>query len=271
MSIHAPDKPKVSLPRLAEMRANGERITMLSCADASFASMLDSAGVDILLVGDSLGMTIQGHGSTLPVTVEHMVYHTTCVARGAKRALVLGDLPYASYHESSAQAFHNAAQLMAAGAGMVKLEGGAIMADTVRFMVERGIPVCGHVGLTPQTVHALGGFRVQGKTPEAEQRLLDDCHALQQAGACMVVLELMPSQVGERITRELSIPTIGIGAGPNCSGQILVLYDMLDIYPGRRPRFAKNFMEGAGSMRAAVENFVAAVKDGSFPAAEHCF
>jgi 3-methyl-2-oxobutanoate hydroxymethyltransferase len=205
------------------------------------------------------------------VTMEDMVYHTRCAAKGASRALILGDLPFGSYQRSPEQAFDNAAELMAAGAHMVKLEGGEIMAETVKFIVDRGIPVCGHIGLTPQSVHALGGFKVQGKTEDAAESLVRSAKALEAAGASLLVLELVPNEVGRRVTESLTIPTIGIGAGPDCSGQILNLYDMLDIYQGRKPKFVKNFMNGSPSIIEAVKKYVEEVKSGAFPASEHCF
>lgn len=262
---------RVTTSTLDKMLQEKDPITMLTCTDASFASLLDAAGIDIFLIGDSLGMVVQGHDSTLPVTMEDMVYHTQCVARKTERALVLGDLPFGSYQQSPQQAFENAAHLMSAGAHMVKLEGGEVMAETVEFLVSRGIPVCGHIGLTPQSVHALGGFKVQGKTDDTAQVLVNAGKALQDAGASMIVIELVPSEVGKAVTSALRIPTIGIGAGPHCSGQILNLYDMLDIYQGRKPRFVKNFMQGADSISAAVSNYVKEVKAGTFPAPEHCF
>lgn len=244
---------------------------MLSCYDASFAGLCETAGVEIFLVGDSLGMVMQGHDSTLPVSMEDMLYHTRCVVRGSQRALVVGDLPFGSYQQSPQQAFGNAARLMAAGAGVVKLEGGAIMAETVAFLVARGIPVMGHLGLTPQSVHTLGGYRVQGKTDAAAQRILDDARLLQDAGAAALVLECVPVGVGRQITEALRIPTIGIGAGPHCSGQVLILHDMLDIYPGKKAKFVKNYMSGSASVQEAVGRFVKEVKDGSFPTPEYCF
>ena len=262
---------KVTTNTLQKMTQEGERITMLTCTDASFAVLLDAAGVDIFLVGDSLGMVIQGHDSTLPVTLDDMVYHTRCVARRTQRALVLGDMPFGSYQQSPQQAFDSAARLMSAGAHMVKLEGGEVMAETIAFLVSRGIPVCGHIGLTPQSVHALGGYRIQGKTEDAAQALIRAGRALQQAGAGMMVVELVPAPVGKQLAEALEIPVIGIGAGPHCDGQILNLYDMLDIYPGKKPRFVKNFMEGAGSIQSAVGNFVREVKAGTFPGPEHSF
>ena len=253
------------------LKERGEKIVMLTCYDASFATLCESAGVEILLVGDSLGMVVQGHDHTLSVSMDATVYHTRCVARGAKKALVIADMPFGSYQESPEQAFANAAELLAAGAQMVKLEGGSVMGDTIRFLVERGIPVCAHVGLMPQSVNALGGYRVQGRTEAAAQRVLEDAHAVEAAGAAMVVLEAVTSKLAVEVTRALQIATIGIGANVECAGQVLVLHDMLDIYPGRKGRFVKNFMQGAPSIKAAIERYVAAVKDKSFPGREHTF
>jgi 3-methyl-2-oxobutanoate hydroxymethyltransferase len=262
---------RYTLAHFREMRARGEKIVMLTCYDASFAALCDEAGVEILLVGDSLGMVIQGHDSTLPVTLDEMEYHVRCVARGSRQALVLGDLPFASYQASREQAYLSAARLMAAGATAVKLEGGRTMLDTVRFLAERGIPVCGHVGLTPQSVHRLGGYRVQGRGDDGAQRVLDDAKAVEEAGAAMVVLAAIPAALASAVTETVSIPTIGIGAGRDCSGQVLVLYDMLDVYPGRKGRFVRNFMDGAESVQAAIRRYVAAVKDRTFPGPEHVF
>jgi 3-methyl-2-oxobutanoate hydroxymethyltransferase len=260
-----------TLHDLHKLTAAGEKIAALTCYDASFATLLDEAGVEILLVGDSLGMVVQGEKTTLPVTLDDMAYHTRCVARGAKKAFIVADLPFGSYQLNPQQAFASAARLMAAGAHMVKLEGGAPMVETSAFLVARGIPVCAHVGLTPQSVHQLGGYRVQGKTEHAAKQLLEDALALQQAGAGMLVLEAIPAALARQITQRLAIPTIGIGAGADCGGQVLVLYDLLGIYPGKPPRFAKDFLSGAASARAAVESYVRAVKDGTFPTAEHSF
>jgi 3-methyl-2-oxobutanoate hydroxymethyltransferase len=262
---------KVTTTTLQKMAQEGDRITMLTCTDASFAALLDAAGVDTFLVGDSLGMVVQGHDSTLPVTMEDMIYHTRCVARKAQRALVIGDMPFGSYQKSPEQAFENAARLMSAGAQMIKLEGGEVMAETVAFLVDRGIPVCGHIGLTPQSVHALGGYRIQGKTEDAAQALIRSGKALQDAGASLMVVELVPAPVGKALSDALDIPVMGIGAGVHCDGQILNLYDMLDIYPGKKARFVKNFMQGAGSIQQAVANFVSEVKAGTFPGPEHSF
>jgi 3-methyl-2-oxobutanoate hydroxymethyltransferase len=260
-----------TLSHFAKLRESGEKIVMLTCYDASFAQLCDQAGVEILLVGDSLGMVIQGHDSTLPVTMEQMEYHVGMVARGSEKALIVADLPFGSYQASREIAFSNAARLMTAGAQVVKLEGGVTMAETVRFLVERGIPVCGHIGLVPQSVHALGGYRVQGKTEDSARRLLEDARAIQQAGAAMVVLEAIPATLAKQVTQALSIATIGIGAGKDCSGQVLVLHDMLDIYPGRKARFVRNFMQGAPSIAEAIRRYVDAVKTGAFPAPEHTF
>jgi 3-methyl-2-oxobutanoate hydroxymethyltransferase len=262
---------RISTRKLAEMARAGEKIVMLTCYDASFAGVMDTAGVEILLVGDSLGMVVQGHDSTLPVTMEQMAYHTQIVARGSKRAIVLADLPFGSYQESPQQAFRNAAQLMAAGAQMVKLEGGAHMAETVAFLTARGIPVCSHMGLTPQSVHQLGGYRVQGRSEDDQARLLREARMHQEAGASLLVLEAVPRELAGQVTKALTMPTIGIGAGADCSGQVLVLHDMLDIYPGKKARFVRNFMQGAGSVAEAIANYVKAVKDRSFPALEHTF
>jgi 3-methyl-2-oxobutanoate hydroxymethyltransferase len=268
------EKPKVgriTLGHLQKLKREGERITMVACYDATAAAVVEGAGVEMLLVGDSLGMLVQGAESTLSVSIEDAVYHTRCVARGATRAVVLGDMPFGSYQVSPQQAFENAAKLMAAGAHMIKLEGGALMAETVAFLSARGIPVCGHLGLTPQSVNALGGYKVQGKTVDAAQRVIDDAKALESAGAVMIVLEAIPSALGKTVTEAVAIPTIGIGAGPDCSGQILLLYDMLNFFPGRKAKFVKNFMAGADSISAAVETYVRDVKSGAFPTPEYCY
>lgn len=262
---------KVTSARLQAMRVDKDPVTMLTCTDASFAGMLDQAEVDMFLIGDSLGMVIQGDDSTLGVTMDDMVYHTRCVAKATSRALIVGDLPFGSYQKSPEQAIENAIELMAAGAQMVKLEGGVVMSDTVRFLVDRGIPVCGHIGLTPQSVHALGGFKVQGKSEEAINDLIVAAKALEQSGASAIVLELVPNDVGRRVTDAIKIPVIGIGAGPYCSGQVLNLYDMLDIYQGRKPKFVKNFMADSSSILDAVKAYVTEVKAGTFPGPEHCF
>jgi 3-methyl-2-oxobutanoate hydroxymethyltransferase len=262
---------RVNLPKLHRMREEGVRIPVLTCYDASFAALLESAGIEVLLVGDSLGMVLQGHDSTLPVGIDDMVYHTACTARGASSAFIVADLPFGSYQESPEQAYRSSARLMAAGAHMVKLEGGAEFAATVRFITRRGIPVCGHLGLTPQSVHQLGGYRVQGRSADAEQTLLSDAQALEEAGAEMLVLEAIPAKLAARITTESGLITIGIGAGPQCSGQVLVLHDMLDVFPGKKARFVRNFMAGASGIANAVERYAKAVREGSFPGEEHSF
>ena len=262
---------RTTLTALQALRDKGEKIAVLTCYDASFAALLEANGVDVLLVGDSLGMVLQGHETTLPVTLEEMAYHTACVARGAKRAFIVVDMPFGTSQVSPEKTFEHAARLLAAGAQMVKLEGGAAMAGTIEFLTQRGIPVCAHIGLTPQSVHQLGGFRVQGKSTADAQRLLNDAAVVAKAGAGMLVLETIPALLAAEITAQLNVPAIGIGAGAECSGQVLVLYDMLDIYPGKKPRFVKNYMQGAGSIADAVAHYVAEVKSGTFPDAEHSF
>jgi 3-methyl-2-oxobutanoate hydroxymethyltransferase len=262
---------RLTIKALQKQRDDGVKIAQLTCYDASFAAMLDAAGLDSLLIGDSLGMVLQGHDTTLPVKLADMAYHTACVARGSKRAFLVADMPFGSYQESPQQAFRSAAELMAAGGQMVKLEGGAEFAETVRFLTQRGVPVCGHLGLTPQSVHKFGGYRVQGKGEDAEEKLIADAIELESAGAELLVLEAIPTRLGEQVTQRLRIPTIGIGAGPGCSGQVLVLHDMLDVFPGKKARFVRNFMKGASSVADAAERYVRAVRDGSFPAEEHSF
>ena len=265
-----PNRRPMSLPRLQEMRTRGEKITMLTAYDATFVAVADAAGVESILVGDSLGMVCQGLASTVGVSLETMRYHTESVTRGLYRAQatawVIGDLPFGSYHESREQAIRSASVLMQAGAHMVKLEGGGWTTDTVRFLVERGIPVCAHLGLTPQTVHALGGYRVQGKTEASADLLRKQSHELQDAGATMLVLEMVPHQIAAELTAELTqCATIGIGAGNGTAGQVLVLPDMLGMNLGKMPKFVRNFMQDAGSVRGAMEAYVAAVKNSSFP------
>lgn len=265
-----PSRRPMSLPRLQEMRTRGEKICMLTAYDATFAAVADAAGVETILVGDSLGMVCQGLVSTVGVSLETMCYHTASVTRGLYRAQatawVIGDLPFGSYHESRDQAMRSASALMQAGAHMVKLEGGGWTTDTVHFLVERGIPVCAHLGLTPQTVHALGGYRVQGKTEASAEVLRQQARALQDAGATMLVLEMVPHSVATELTHELlHCATIGIGAGNGTAGQVLVLHDMLGLNLGKMPKFVRNFMQDASGVRAAMEAYVAAVKDGSFP------
>jgi 3-methyl-2-oxobutanoate hydroxymethyltransferase len=268
-SAPATRKP-VSLPRLMEMHARGEKIAMLTAYDATFAAVADAAGVDCILVGDSLGMVCQGLPSTVGVSLDTMRYHVESVTRGVRRvqgtAWIIGDMPFGTFHESPEQAFRNASVLMQAGAHMVKIEGGGWTTDTVRFLVERGIPVCGHLGLTPQTVHALGGYRVQGKTPDGADILKNHALELQQAGASLLVLEMVPAQLSAHITQVLPhCPTIGIGAGADTAGQVLVMHDMLGVNLGKMPKFVHNFMAQTDSVRGAMEAFVKAVKQGTFP------
>ena len=260
----------ISLPRLLEMHARGEKITMITAYDATFGAVADAAGVECILVGDSLGMVCQGLHSTVGVSLDDMAYHTASVARGLRRsqatAWLIGDLPFGSYQESKEQAFRSASVLMQAGAHMVKLEGGGWTAEVVRFLVQRGIPVCAHLGLTPQTVHALGGYRVQGKTQESADLLKRQAHELQDAGASMLVLEMVPAPLSRELTTELThCATIGIGAGSGTAGQVLVLHDMLGVNLGKNSKFVRNFMEGNTSIRGAMEAYVAAVKNESFP------
>lgn len=260
---------KHTLHTLWKMKQDRQKIAMLTCYDASFAQQMQTAEVDVLLVGDSLGTVIQGEPTTLPVTMEHMLYHVRAVARGASQSFIVADMPFGSYQTSAAEAFANAAALMAAGAHMVKLEGGAAIADTVRYLVERGIPVCGHLGLTPQSLFQLGGHKVQGRDEASAERLVQDALLLQQAGAGMLVVEVVPSALGARVSAALAIPVIGIGAGVECDGQVLVVYDMLGIYPGRKARFVRDFLADTGSVPAALRAYVSAVRDGSYPAPEH--
>jgi len=262
---------RTTLTALKTMRAKNEKIAVLTCYDASFAALLEAQNVDVLLVGDSLGMVLQGHETTLPVSLDDMIYHTACVARGSQKIFIVADMPFGTFQVDARETFAHAARLMAAGAQMVKLEGGAPMLETVEFLTARGIPVCAHLGLTPQSVHQMGGYRVQGKESAAAQQLLQDAIALEQAGAGMLVLEAVPALLAAEITAQLSIPTIGIGAGAACSGQVLVLHDMLDVFPGKKARFVKNYMQGADSIATAIANYVAEVKRGDFPAQQHCF
>jgi 3-methyl-2-oxobutanoate hydroxymethyltransferase len=265
-----PSRKPMSLPRLLEMRKRGEKIAVITAYDATFAAVADAAGIEAILVGDSLGMVCQGLHTTVGVTLEHMRYHTEMVSRGLRRAQatawLIGDLPFASYHESKEQAMRSASVLMQAGAHMVKLEGGGWTTDTVRFLVERGIPVCAHLGLTPQTVHALGGYRVQGKTQASAETMKRQAHELQDAGASLMVLEMVPAQLAAELTTELTeCATIGIGAGKGTAGQVLVMHDMLGLNLGKNPKFVRNFMDDANTIRGAFEAYVAAVKNGSFP------
>lgn len=265
-----PSRPVMTISHLQEMRSRGEKITTLTAYDASFAALMDRAGIDVILVGDSLGNVIQGHTSTTPVTIADMVYHVSAVARGRHHAFLLADMPFASYGNPD-QALENAAALMRAGAQMVKLEGGRHLANTVKHLVEHGVPVCAHLGLMPQSVHTMGGFKVQGKSPEAAQLAIEDAQILEKAGAQLLVLEAIPSTLGQKITQAISIPTIGIGAGLDCSGQVLVMHDLLGAFPGRAPKFVKNFLATSNSIEEAFKTYIAEVKKGQFPGPEHCF
>lgn len=263
------EKP-ITISKLLSMRVEGEKISMLTAYDSTMSALLNRCGVDTILIGDSLGNVIQGHSSTTPVTVEQVAYHTECVARANTHAFVIADLPFASYGDP-VQALDSAAELMRAGADMVKLEGGDWQIDIIQYLVERSVPVCAHLGLLPQSVHILGGYKVQGKSKDAASLMLEQAIACEQAGAQMIVLEAIPSSLGKLITESLSIPTIGIGAGADCSGQVLVLQDMLGISPGKPPKFVKNFLDGHTSIEAAVKAYVREVKSGKFPGPEHGF
>jgi 3-methyl-2-oxobutanoate hydroxymethyltransferase len=264
-------RPPVNVATLRKMKADGEKIACVTCYDASFAVLVDEGGADLALVGDSLGMVIQGHDTTVPVTMNDVIYHSSVVARGLYRPFLVADMPFMSY-SSKEQALSNAVRLMQeGGAKMVKLEGGAGQIEIVEFLAGHDIPVCAHIGLKPQSVHKIGGFRVQGRDNEQAERMIDDALALERAGADVVLLECIPSELGAHITKQVSVPVIGIGAGPDVDGQILVLYDLLDITTGRKPRFVRNFMEGASSPLDAVKRYVGAVRDRSYPAPEHCF
>ena len=269
MSTHS-FTPRLTLHDLRKLAAT-RKLAMLTCYDASFAATLDAAGIDIILIGDSLGMVVQGHDSTLPVTVADVAYHTVCVVRGAARPWIVADMPFGSFQVSPEQAYANAVTLMQAGCQMVKIEGGVEMAPTVEFMVTRGIPVCAHVGLTPQSVNVFGGYRVQGRGSDAAERLVASARALHDAGAAMMVIEATPEPLARRIAAEVALITIGIGASAACSGQVLVLHDMLGAGVGRRPRFVKNFLDGAGSIDAAVRAYVAEVQAGRFPGPEQVY
>ena len=267
----SPSASAITVPRLHEMKSSGDKIVALTAYDASFAAQCDAGGVDVALVGDSLGMVVQGQASTLPVSVDDMVYHTAAVSRGLSNALLVADLPFMSFRDVDA-ALRSSARLMAqGGAAMVKLEGADYVLEIISALARRSIPVCAHLGLTPQSVHKLGGYRVQGKTRAAAESLFADAQAVAQAGADLLVLECVPAALAARITAEVPIPTIGIGAGAECDGQVLVLYDMLGITPGKRPRFSKDFLAGTGSVVEAIRAYAKAVRSGEFPAAEHSF
>ncbi len=271
LQLRDSDRPPVTLSTLEQMKERREKIACLTAYDASFAVLLDAAGVDVVLVGDSLGMVIQGHDTTVPVTMDHMVYHCAAVARGLHRPFLMADLPFMSY-PSRELALSNSVRLMQeGGARMIKLESGKGQTDIVEFLAGHDIAVCAHLGLKPQSVHKTGGFRVQGRETAAAQRMLEDALALEASGADLVLLECIPSDLGRTIAEAVKVPVIGIGAGPDTDGQILVLYDILDITPGRKPRFVRNFMTGTDSPQEAAARYVQAVKSGDYPAPEHCF
>jgi 3-methyl-2-oxobutanoate hydroxymethyltransferase len=259
----------VTVNDLAAMKLRGEKITCLTAYDASFSALIDKVGIDMILVGDSLGMVIQGHNTTLPSTINDMVYHARCVSNARRRAFIIADLPFMSY-TTPVVAAKNAARLMQiGGAQMVKLEGPRV--EIVSFLVDQGVPVCGHLGLLPQLINQMGSYKVQGKDPADAARMIADAHQLQHAGAGLLVLECVPAVLAREISAQLSIPVIGIGAGVDCDGQVLVLYDMLNIGIGKRPRFSRNFMQDAGTIEAAIHAYYHAVKQSEFPAAEHSF
>ena len=264
--------PRITVPAFQRMKAEGRRIVSVTAYDYTFARLLDQAEVDLLLVGDSLGMVIQGHDTTLPVTLEQMIYHAAAVVRGARRALVVCDLPFGACHGGGSRLMDAAARVLKeSGCQAVKVEGGAHMADAIRFLTQRHVPVLAHVGLTPQSVHAFGGFRVQGRGEAAARQVRADALAVQEAGAFAVVLEGIPSPLAAALSRELTIPTIGIGAGVGCDGQVLVLYDLLGFYNGITPRFVKQYLQGGATVREAVGRFAEEVRAGTFPGPEHDF
>jgi len=264
-------RPPVNVSTLAKMKAEGEAIACLTAYDASFARLVDEAGTDLVLVGDSLGMVIQGHDTTVPVTVDDIIYHSRCVARGLRRAFLVADMPFMSYSDRH-RALDNAVRLMQeGGAMMVKLEGGAEQIRIVEHLAQHDIPVCAHLGLRPQSVHKIGGFKVQGRDEAQARQMLEDARGLEAAGADIVLLECVPNELGEAVRETLAVPVIGIGAGPKVDGQILVLYDILGITGGRMPRFVKDFMSEAGSPLEACVAYVRAVKTREYPAPEHCF
>lgn len=271
LQLRDSDRQPVTLATLARMKAEGKKITSLTCYDASFAVLLDEADVDVVLVGDSMGMVIQGHDTTVPVTMNDIVYHCRAVARGLHRPFLIADMPFMSY-PSKERALENAVRLMQeGGAKMVKLESGGAQAEVVEFLAGHDIAVCAHLGLRPQSVHKTGGFRVQGREQDAAAQMIENARRLESAGADIVLLECIPAELGKAITAELHVPVIGIGAGPDTDGQILVVYDILDITTGRKPRFVKNFMQGTGDNREALKRYVEAVRSGTYPAPEHCF
>lgn len=271
LQLRGTDRPPVTLSTLDRMKSDRQKIAALTCYDASFAVLLDAADVDIVLVGDSMGMVIQGHDTTVPVTMDDIVYHCRAVARGLHRPFLIADLPFMSYPSKGEALTHSVRLMQEGGAEMVKLESGGTQVEIVEFLAGHDIAVCAHLGLKPQSVHKTGGFRVQGRAADAAELMVENARRLEAAGADIILLECIPAPLGRAITEALQVPVIGIGAGPDTDGQILVLYDMLDITSGRKPRFVRNFMEGAGTNQQALINYVQAVRDGSYPAPEHCF
>ena len=271
-NANLPDRKPVTVPGLRAMKAQGQRITMLTAYDASFAWQLEAAGIDVALVGDSLGMVVQGHASTLPVTLDQMVYHTAAVARGLSATLLVADLPFMADRDVAHVLAAGARLVGEAGAAMVKLEGAAAhVLEGIAALTARAMPVCAHLGLTPQSVHRFGGFRVQGREQAAADQLVADALAVQAAGAQLLVMEGVPVELGRRVTAAVEIPVIGIGAGPPCDGQVLVIHDMLGVTPGKRPKFSKDFLAGRDSVAAAIRAYADDVRSGAFPAPEHCF
>lgn len=260
---------RITLTTLQQHVKNNDKFSVLTCYDATFAKILEGAGVDVLLVGDSLGNVLKGESTTLSVTLDDMIYHTRCVSSGSNRALIMADMPFGSYQQSPQQAFDNASKILAAGAHIVKIEGGQVMAETTAFLTQRGVPVCAHIGLMPQSIHQLGGYKLQGASQQSAKQLIEDALLLEKAGAGMLLMEVVPAKLAHEITQSLLIPTIGIGAGKNCSAQVLVLHDMLGLYTDKKPRFVKNFMAGTSSIQQAIANYVTAVKSGQFPDHEH--
>ena len=260
----------ITTATLLSMKQQGSKISTITAYDASFAKLFDQAGIHAILIGDSLGMVLQGQDSTLPVSINDMAYHTTCVKRGVQQALIIADMPFMSY-ATKEEALHNAGLLMQSGASMIKVEGGAWLNDTISALVERGIPVCAHLGLTPQSVNIFGGFKVQGRDNDKAQKMINDALALEAAGAQLLVLECIPAQLGDAITKALSIPSIGIGAGKNTDGQILVMHDALGIACNYMPKFSRNFLKDTGDIKKAIELYISEVTAGNFPSDEHIF
>lgn len=263
---------RTSVTDLKNKKNNGQKLTMLTSYDYSMATMVDAAGIDMILVGDSLGNVVLGYEDTLPVTMEDMIHHTRAVVRGSKKAMVVADLPFLSYHINNEEAVRNAGRLIQeGGAQCVKLEGGQERVATIKAIIDAQIPVMGHIGLTPQSVNQFGGFKIQGKDIASAQKLIEDARALEKAGVFSVVLEGVPAELAKKVTAELSIPTIGIGAGPHCDGQVLVVNDMLGMFPGHVPKFVKKFANLAPLIDDAIKAYIKEVSEGTFPAEEHCF